>query len=315
LHDAGDAEEAMQETFLRAYKALPRFNGRYQLNAWLNRIATNICVDQARSRAKWPALVTLVPESTTEADDGPEDIVVAGNEKVDDAIGDLQPLHQEALFLRAVEGMSHREMAGRLDMSPEQVKALLHRARTSFKRAWRRAGGWVAAPVGAVRSALRHGSRASHGPSEVLSLGSGAAPMLVEKVTASAMVVAVALTSLSVDSEVSSEVAPANIAMAQRDTTFVAPETTRRRARVARPSEPKAPAEATAAESPPVQEKKEGRNLRGALARVFTHDRHELRPREDSHYDGPAGDIKKASHEQVVDRVRNLLGRADQMTR
>jgi hypothetical protein len=78
------------------------------------------------------------------------------------------------------------------------VKALLHRARDSFKKAWENASGWIAAPVLALRSLL-HGSEksgAAGAPMAVMS--SSATPLLAEKFAASAMVVATALSGATV---------------------------------------------------------------------------------------------------------------------
>src|SRR5438093_7880826 len=47
-----DAEEATQETFLRVYQALPRFNGQYRLRPWIAKIATNVCLDMLRARTR-----------------------------------------------------------------------------------------------------------------------------------------------------------------------------------------------------------------------------------------------------------------------
>ena len=59
LTNREDAQEAVQETFLKAYLALPEFNGNYRLGAWLGRIASNVCVDQLRARARSASLVPL----------------------------------------------------------------------------------------------------------------------------------------------------------------------------------------------------------------------------------------------------------------
>src|SRR5438093_19685 len=47
-----DAEEATQETFIRVYQALPRFNGQYRLRPWIAKIATNVCLDMLRARTR-----------------------------------------------------------------------------------------------------------------------------------------------------------------------------------------------------------------------------------------------------------------------
>jgi RNA polymerase sigma-70 factor (ECF subfamily) len=145
-----DAEEALQETFLRAYQALPRFNGQYKLGAWLNRIAINVCIDQLRGRSK-AEIVRDIEESALEPQGGPEESLAASRPDVLEALGELKPLHARALKLQAVDGLSHLELAGTLAMTPAQVKSLLHRARLSFKRVLKGASGWLTAPLGFLR--------------------------------------------------------------------------------------------------------------------------------------------------------------------
>ncbi|HVF53408.1 MAG TPA: sigma-70 family RNA polymerase sigma factor [Actinomycetota bacterium] len=187
-----DIDEATQETFLKAYQALGRFNGSYQLGAWLARIAANVCVDHVRFRARSANMVTLSPEhELLGAEGGPEEMIVGQNPRVDEAIGELQPLHARALKLRALGGYSHEEMAGELAMTPAQVKALLHRARTSFKRAWEKAEGWAVAPFLGVRNLF---SDRSQGGDTVIGAGPAFGPMFAERVATSAVIVVVALT-------------------------------------------------------------------------------------------------------------------------
>ncbi len=193
LGSTQDAEEATQETFLKAYQALARFNGSYYVGAWLGRIATNVCVDLLRSRSR--SNVIRLPDDREDllTEEGPEDLVVGDHPRLEEAIKDIQPLHASALALRALEGMSHQEIARRLALSPSQVKALLHRARCSLRRAWDRAEGWAVAPL----VGLRHfSSRSSADADRLASVSPSAAPYLMEKVAASAMIVAAALTGL-----------------------------------------------------------------------------------------------------------------------
>ena len=139
-----DAAEACQETFLRVYLALPRFNGRYQLGAWVSRIATNVCLDMLRARGRAPS-PSLTPEDfeslqLEEPDESrnPERSFLRNAEghQVRDTLASLSPLHRAAIVLREFEGFSYAEIAGILEMTEHQVKALLHRARGSFRRSW-----------------------------------------------------------------------------------------------------------------------------------------------------------------------------------
>lgn len=192
LRNSQDAEEASQETFLRAYQALHRFNGRYQLGAWLARIASNASVDQLRSKARAPVVGLPNDQEPASADADPEKLVVGEYPRLAAAIGEVKPLHAQALALRTLEGMSHQEIAERLAMSPAQVKALLHRARSSLRRAWDRAEGWLLAPVLSVRGLLADRSNAQAG-SPLLSAGGTLSPLLAERVATTALVVVVAL--------------------------------------------------------------------------------------------------------------------------
>jgi len=191
LHSRADAEEAAQETFLKAFQALPRFNGQYQVGAWLSRIAANVCVDHLRVKTRSHLVALPNEEKVGATERGPEEILVGDDPRLDMAIKDLQPLHADALRMRGLDGMSHVEIAGRLDMTPSQVKALLHRARSSFKKAWDKAQGWLLAPLVKARSIDR--SSNVSGASSNFAVVSAQAPAFAEKAAASALIVVAAL--------------------------------------------------------------------------------------------------------------------------
>lgn len=190
MNNRPDAEEASQEAFLKAFQALPRFNGQFQVGAWLARIATNVCVDNLRVRSRTHLVALPSNDQTSWSEPGPEQILVGDYPEIDVAIENIQPLHAYALKMRALEGLSHVEIAGRLRMSPPQVKALLHRARSSFKKAWDKAQGWLLTPILGARSL----NRSSHmsGTSNLAAI-SAQAPALAEKAAASVLIVMVAL--------------------------------------------------------------------------------------------------------------------------
>jgi RNA polymerase sigma-70 factor, ECF subfamily len=136
-----DAQEAAQESFLRIYQALGRFNGRYQLGAWITRITTNVCLDHLRSRARRPAdaaELELVEGDPRYEIEGPETKAIKNAEgrRVRRVLAQLPPLHRAAIVLRDFEGLSYAEVAMALQLSEVQVKALIHRARQNFKRSW-----------------------------------------------------------------------------------------------------------------------------------------------------------------------------------
>ena len=191
LRNPQDAEEASQETFLRAFQALHRFNGRYQLGAWLARIAANTSVDQLRSKSRAPVVALPEAQEPVSPDADPERLVVGEYPQLQRAISDVKPLHAQAIALRALEGMSHQEIADRLALTPAQVKALLHRARNSLRRAWDRAEGWLLAPIFSIRALF--GDRSDGQAPPLLSASGTLSPLLAERVATTALVVAVAL--------------------------------------------------------------------------------------------------------------------------
>jgi RNA polymerase sigma-70 factor, ECF subfamily len=160
LGSVHDAEDAMQDALLRAWKALPRFEGRSSLRSWLYRIATNTCLDIIGKRPKRVLPVDYGPP--TDPHDGPGDPVVesvwvepypdellpddlaAGpearyeqRESVELAfIASLQLLpatQRAALVLREVLGFSAKETAAALDTSVASVNSALQRARATLE--------------------------------------------------------------------------------------------------------------------------------------------------------------------------------------
>ena len=139
LRNAGDAEEATQETFLKACNAIARTAEDCDLGPWLRRIARNVCIDLRRAQMRRPVVVLADPcgpRASTEQ--GPEEVVAGGDPRMDVVLGRLAPQHRDAVELRFVRGLSHVEMAGVLSKSPVQVKALVHRARARLSREWMR---------------------------------------------------------------------------------------------------------------------------------------------------------------------------------
>jgi RNA polymerase sigma-70 factor (ECF subfamily) len=141
LGNPDDAEEVAQETFLRVYRALGAFNGRYELGAWIARIATNACLDHIRARSRRPvepAPVEVLEHESEAVDDGPEAALLrkAESRRVRKVLAGLPPAHRAAIVLRDFEGLSYDEVAVALGIGEAQVKALIYRARQGFKRSW-----------------------------------------------------------------------------------------------------------------------------------------------------------------------------------
>ena len=148
LNDRDDADEAVQETWIRVFRGLHNFNGRYALQPWISKIATNVAVDATRSKARRPQLAdTPVYALDEETQDHlglqPEETVERrfDIDLVHQVLSSIPVHHRRALMLREFEGRSHEEIGAELGVTPAQAKALIHRAKKSFRAAWEKAGG------------------------------------------------------------------------------------------------------------------------------------------------------------------------------
>jgi RNA polymerase sigma-70 factor (ECF subfamily) len=141
LGNPEDAEDALQEGLLAAYRNLPRFEGRSQFSTWLTRIVINAALMRLRSRRSRPAVSlenwsedesSIPPEERFAADGPSPEEVYAGRELralLEENLGELSPLLRSAFLLREGQGMSTSEAARALGVSENTLKARLWRAR------------------------------------------------------------------------------------------------------------------------------------------------------------------------------------------
>lgn len=132
LWDWHEAEEAAQDTFVKARGALARFEPRGSLNSWLCLIARNSSRDMLRKRMR-RLPVRESEEGSCDRND-PERLLLARDPRMQEAMARLRPVHAEALRLRVLEGFSHDEIGARLGITGPKVKALLHRARAALRK-------------------------------------------------------------------------------------------------------------------------------------------------------------------------------------
>jgi RNA polymerase sigma-70 factor (ECF subfamily) len=122
-----DAEDVVQEAFLRAYKQLNRYESRSSFSTWLYRIAANYSLDLIRARRKSDAIedVTL-----TEGGAGPERLLHSSQvqETLDAALESLTQQERTAFVLRHYEGLSIEEISGTLGINNNAAKHSVFRA-------------------------------------------------------------------------------------------------------------------------------------------------------------------------------------------
>jgi RNA polymerase sigma-70 factor (ECF subfamily) len=140
LANQHDAEEALQETMIRVFQGLYRFNGRYKLQPWISRIATNVSLDMIRARTRRPLHDdnAIDEQEFVDPADRPEEAFerLVQRDLVLSVLSDLPDTHRHALILRELEGRSHRDIGAAMGISSSQAKALIHRAKGSFRRRW-----------------------------------------------------------------------------------------------------------------------------------------------------------------------------------
>src|SRR5262249_32570499 len=145
LGSGHDAEGALQETPLRAWRHLDSFEGRGSFRAWLYRIAANVCLAALGKRpeplTEEPSVLTPYPDAWL--DELPSEAAEPGarydlRESVQlallAAVQTLPPGQRAALLLRDVLGFSAKEVAQLLDVSPTSVHSAVRRARATVAR-------------------------------------------------------------------------------------------------------------------------------------------------------------------------------------
>lgn len=142
-----DAEETLQDTFLNALKALPRFEGRSQFATWLYRIASNACLARRRRGTGQPEVLSVDEAGEPEGEDSltpqffidwsqaPEDELLTAElqEVMAEAISQLPPTLRIVFIWRDLEGLSTEETAEVLGVSEGAIKVRLHRARLKLR--------------------------------------------------------------------------------------------------------------------------------------------------------------------------------------
>jgi len=139
LGNAEDAEDALQEAMLAAYRNLPRFEGRSQFSTWMTRIVINAALMRRRSKRAHPALSlddsseekTPIAERFADGRPSPEQLYAGTelSERVKENLQTLSPVLRNAFELRELEGLSADEAARALGVSRNTLKARLWRAR------------------------------------------------------------------------------------------------------------------------------------------------------------------------------------------
>lgn len=143
LRNADDALDVAQETFLRAWRNLPRFDGSASLGSWLSRIATNAAIDLIRRRQVRPQTeFESVPMNIDAASRTTPSRPVRPGESLDSAeirerftqaLGTLSAEHRAVIVLKEIEDLSYQEIADAVGCSIGTVMSRLFYARKKLQ--------------------------------------------------------------------------------------------------------------------------------------------------------------------------------------
>ncbi|MGH9612898.1 MAG: RNA polymerase sigma factor [Bryobacteraceae bacterium] len=130
-----DAEDIVQDTFLKAYRQLPRYESRSSFGTWLYRIAANCSLDLIRKQKSMAA--EEVPEAIAGEDPLPDRLVFGGQiqKTVNEAMKLLTPQERTAFVLRHFEGLSIEEIGGLMGTGGSATKQSVFRAVQKLRRA------------------------------------------------------------------------------------------------------------------------------------------------------------------------------------
>ena len=133
LSDPFEAEDAMQEAFIKAFAKLHQYSGDVTFGAWLKRIVINKCIDKLK--AKKLELVALNEHilGTTEEDDNWQVEDGIGVEEVKNAIAGLPQKYKYPLMLFLIEGYDHEEIAEILNITQVASRTLVHRGKKKLQ--------------------------------------------------------------------------------------------------------------------------------------------------------------------------------------
>lgn len=141
-----DAEDAVQDAFLSAFRSLDRFDGRSKLTTWLHQITVNACLMRLRSRRRRPekSIESLLPEFLPDGHQkisqrpwhaGRSDGIEEGEVRVlvREKLEEMPEAYRVVIVLRDIEGLSTEETAAVLMVTVDTVRTRLHRSRQALK--------------------------------------------------------------------------------------------------------------------------------------------------------------------------------------
>ena len=140
--NAYDADEAAQEAFVAAWRALPNFRGDAKFSTWLYRLTTNAAIDVMRREKRHKAVGDGEMIEVADDADSPQETVerTEQQEAVQKALATLSEEYREVLLLRYMEELDYAEIAEVLQLPSGTVKSRINRAKAALKAALLKSG-------------------------------------------------------------------------------------------------------------------------------------------------------------------------------
>jgi RNA polymerase sigma-70 factor, ECF subfamily len=133
LGEGYELDDVLQEAYVKAFRALPRFRGESTLRTWLYRVVYNTCLDELkRQRPEPPAFGTELDGAAPD----PAELVVTRT-ALEEALAALAPIERAAVLLVDAEGLGYDEAAAIVGVAPGTIASRLSRARASLRRSLR----------------------------------------------------------------------------------------------------------------------------------------------------------------------------------
>ena len=140
--NAYDADEAAQEAFVAAWRALPNFRGDAKFSTWLYRLTTNAAIDVMRREKRHQTVGDGEMIEVADDADSPQETVerTEQQEAVQEALATLSEEYREVLLLRYMEELDYAEIAEVLQLPSGTVKSRINRAKAALKAALLKSG-------------------------------------------------------------------------------------------------------------------------------------------------------------------------------
>jgi RNA polymerase sigma-70 factor, ECF subfamily len=147
IRDREQSEDLTQETFVRVFNNIGRYDPAYKFSSWIFKIATNLTIDWMRKKepqtvsidgsryAVTPDEIEATTITVESKDETPEELLVARElgAEIEQAIGRLRPEYRTAILLRHIEDRAYEEIAQIMALPLGTVKTYIHRGRKELQ--------------------------------------------------------------------------------------------------------------------------------------------------------------------------------------